>query len=135
MGNAGKRRFIWWALAGVILASLVTSVLVVNEFADKFGECNDRLLASIASPDGQKSIVVFRRECAATVGYSSHVSLVPAGETFSASRHAPFLSIDQTPEILATWRGNDLVEIALIPGSTRVFRRDLRVGDVRIDYK
>jgi hypothetical protein len=100
-----------------------------------FGACRSVVLNTIPSPDKKRSVVIFRKECNATVADSYHASVIPGGKPFSAESDVPFLSLAGTSEILASWRGNNVVEIALIPGGIRELKRELHVGDVRIDYK
>jgi hypothetical protein len=130
-----NRRRIWWAL-GITLGAvfLVVAGLVWVGF-DAFGACRDVVLGSTPSPDGRRSVVIFSRGCNATVADSSHASIISAGESFSAQKHPPFLSLARTSDILAFWRGNNVVEIALIPGGIREVTRESRVQDVQIEYK
>jgi len=130
-----NQRRIWWALAATLGAVFLVFTGLVWVAFDSFGACRDVVLGSTPSPDGKRSIVVFRRGCNATVADSSHASIVPAGESFSAWKHPPFLSLARTSEILASWRGSNVVEIALIPGGIREVKREPRVGDVQIEYK
>jgi hypothetical protein len=133
-----KRHHIWWGLTGVAGASCIVVAglfVYVWFFFETFGACRNVELSSIPSPDGKKSVVSFRKECGATVADSSHATLVPAGQSFSAEKYAPFLSLAGTTDILASWRGNRVVEIALIPGGVAELKRASQVGDVYIDYK
>jgi hypothetical protein len=133
-----KRHHIWWGLTGVAGAACIgvaALFVYVWFFFETFGACRNVELSSILSPDGKKSVVSFRKQCGATVADSSHATLVPAGEPFSAEKYAPFLSLAGTTDILVAWRGNRVVEIALIPGGAADLKRDPQVGDVHIDYK
>jgi hypothetical protein len=133
-----SRRRIWWALGGtlgVVFLAIAGLLVYVCVGMEAFGACRDVVLKATPSPDGKRSVVIFYRGCNATVADSSHASIVPLGESFSARRHPPFLSLARTSEILASWRANDVVEIALIPGGVREVKHETRVGDIHIDYK
>lgn len=126
----------------VLVAFLVASCVVLAGGAlyvwyalSVFSACRHVVLTSIPSPDGKKSVVIFRKECGATVSDTSHASIASTGAPFSADRNPAFLSLAGAPEILAWWRGNTVVEIALIPGGAREIRREPSVGDIRIEYK
>jgi hypothetical protein len=126
----------------ILVIFLVASCIVVAGGAlyawyalNIFGACRYVVLTSIPSPDGKKSVVIFRKECGATVSDTSHASIASAGAPFSADKYPAFLSLVSSPEILAWWRGNGVVEIALIPGGAREIRREQNVGDIRIEYK
>ena len=116
----------------LVIAGLLTYIWFAME---AFGACRDAVLSSVPAPDGKRSVVIFHRGCNATVADSSHASIVPTGESFSAWSHPPFLSLARTSDILASWRGNNVVEIALLPGGIREVKREPRVGDVQIEYK
>jgi hypothetical protein len=122
------------ALGAVSL--VITGLLAYIWFAmEAFGTCRDAVLSSVPAPDGKRSVIIFNRGCNATVADSSHASIVPTGESFSAGRHPPFLSLVRTSDILASWRGNNVVEIVLLPGGILEAKREPRVGDVQIEYK
>ena len=131
-------RHIRW-MPGGILGVMLVVVVCLFTYAwfslSKFGACRNIVLTTVPSPDAKKSVVTFRKECGATVRDSYHASIVPAGKPFSEDRDIPFLSLGGTAEILASWRGNDVVEIALIPGGIRELKHEVRVGDIQVDYR
>ena len=43
------------------------------------GTCGNTVVARVPSPDGRLDAVVFQRDCGATTGFSTHVSIVRAG--------------------------------------------------------
>ena len=87
------------------------------------------------SPDNSNAVFVFRQECNATVAYSTYASIAPTDRSFSADRDRAFLAFTSTAEVLVSWKGDDVVEIALIPGGVPFIRREERFGNVKIDYK
>ena len=46
-----------------------------------------------------------------------------------------FLSVRGHQDVVVTWSGEHVVRIGLIPGSDTVYRRDLNVGDIKIEYE
>ena len=60
----------------------------------------------------------------------------PTGLPFSPDRNHAFLGYVGGTEVLSSWRGNDVVEIALIPRPERGFiSHEERVGNIKVDYK
>jgi len=122
----------------VVMAALV--VLIAGGFIyfdheiSKFGECRIVRLRSIPSPHGNRSVVIFRKECGATVSDSTHASIVSAEISFWPEKTPPFLSVEGDQDILATWGGERAIKIGLIPGTNGIYKRELSVGDVRIEY-
>jgi hypothetical protein len=75
------------------------------------------------------SIVVFRKQCAATVPYSTQASIAPSGIAFSAEKIPAFFVVAGTPAVTANWLSNNAVEISAIPNGGKVFRSQQSVGD------
>ncbi|MCK1743026.1 hypothetical protein IVA80_19655 [Bradyrhizobium sp. 139] len=65
-----------------------------------------------------------------------YASIAPTDRPFSPDRNQAFIGFVGSAEVLSSWRGSDVVEIAMMPGLGRGFiRHDQRVGTIRIDYK
>jgi hypothetical protein len=121
------------AVIGMGIAALLGLVCYALE---GFASCNNEVLSSTRSPDGTKAVFVFRQECNATVPDSMYASIGPTGRPFSPDRNHAFLGFVGGAEVLSSWRGNDVVEIALIPGRERGFiRHEETVGNIKVDYK
>jgi hypothetical protein len=102
--------------------------------ASTFDPCQTVVRELIPSPDGSNSIVVFGRECGATVGFNTQVSIAPTGSSFSSDKYPAFFVVSGLQDVVARWLGQRAVEIAVIPGAEKVYRREERVGDIRIIY-
>jgi hypothetical protein len=98
-----------------------------------FGECKTVVRNSIPSPDGSKSIVIFGKECGATVGFNTQASIAPADGSFSPDKNPAFFVVSGEHVVLARWLGDSAVEIALQEGG-KVFRNEQRVGDIKVVY-
>jgi hypothetical protein len=102
---------------------------------EQFGSCQNVVLYSNRSPDGNKAVFVFRQQCNATVPDSIWASVAMADRPFVPDRNDAFLGLTSGAEVRANWLGNDVVEIALLPGGAPFIKRDERAGTVRINYK
>ena len=129
---AVQRHVLWWI---AILAVIGGGVLSVDYTHNSFGACTNIVLNTIASPDGGRVLVIFRKQCNATVPDSMQASLAPANLDSPAEKVPPFFVIGGTPTITAEWRGNRSVSIAVIPAGGKVFRRQESVGEITIEYK
>ncbi len=98
-------------------------------------ECRTAIRRSIPSPDGSQSVVIFERECGATVGFNTQASISPAGSSFSVEKNPAFLVVSGRSDVTARWLGNGIVEISLIPGSGKVFRSGQTIGDIKVEYR
>ena len=101
----------------------------------QFAGCRNVVLSSTRSPDGTKAVFVFRQECDATVPDSTYANIAAADRPFVPNRNHAFLGFIGGAEVLSSWRGNDVVEVALVPGGGRFIKHEERAGSVRIDYK
>jgi hypothetical protein len=107
------------------------------------GVCANEGLADRASPDGRWHAVVFQRDCGATTGSSTQVSVLPAGDSlrneggnaFTADddHGAPPVDPGGSPSVSARWIATDTLEVRFHPRS-RVFTRESQVGAVAIRY-
>jgi hypothetical protein len=120
------------AVVGIGITALLGSIWYALE---QFAGCRSSVLSSTRSPDGTKAVFVFRQECNATVPDSMYASIAPTDLPFSPNRSRAFLGFARNAEVLSSWRGNDVVEIALTPGGGDFIRHEAQVGDIRIDYK
>ncbi|WP_338828448.1 hypothetical protein [Bradyrhizobium sp. 27S5] len=133
-----KRRHIWWGLTSILgAACIVAASLFVHIWYafSAFGACRNVVLGSVPSPDGKRSVVIFRKECGATVADSTHASIVSTGGTLSPESSPPFFSVGGDRDVLVTWRGEHVVKIGLIPGTDRFYKRELTAGNVNIEYE
>jgi hypothetical protein len=131
-----KRRRIWWIIipVGAVCAVIAGGAIYIAYFMSGFDACETVVRSWIPSPDGSKSIVIFGKECGATVGFNTQASIAPAGDSFSLEKNPAFFAISGEPVVIAKWLGDNAVEIALIPGGSKVFRSERRVGDIKIAY-
>ena len=97
--------------------------------------CQNELLDTVASPSGKLSAVVFTRNCGATTGENMQVSVLPRGAHSTEKGNA--LILDQAPiystTFRPTWSSDNSVVLA-IPSGARVFARNGRVGEVRVEF-
>lgn len=64
----------------ILLVATVTTVLSGCRSLDP---CGNQVLQQVASPDGQFKAVIFERDCGATTGYSTQVSVLPSAAALS----------------------------------------------------
>jgi hypothetical protein len=116
-----KKRLISWIIIPVVVIGAVIAggALSIEYFMGSFGACKTIIHSSIPSPGGSKSIVVFEKECGATVGFNTQVSIAPAQGAFSAERSPPFYVVSGPQEVLARWLGGEAAEVNIVPGAER----------------
>jgi hypothetical protein len=131
-----KRRRIWWIAIPVVALSVIAGgVLYVWYVLNNFGECGTDVRRTILSPNGKMSLVVFGRECGATVEFNTQLSIAPAGGPFSPEKNPAFFVTSGLQDVTASWLGDSAVEIAVVPGPDKILKREQNVGDVKVVYK
>jgi hypothetical protein len=135
MAILASKRFRLGLLASIVVVCAVIAggAAYVTLIASRFGECRNALLTSTLSPDGSKSVVTFRKECGATVADSTHASIVPTGG--APEKLSPFFSVAGVQDIIATWRGDHVLMVSVIPGGSRILRGEQSAGGIRIKYE
>jgi hypothetical protein len=91
------RRWIGVAVFVAFFAMIGGGILTMEYFMDTFARCKTVVRNLIPSPDGHKSIVIFEKECGATVGFNTQASIAPASRSFSPEENPPFFVSSGTP--------------------------------------
>lgn len=115
-------------LRPVLLPILLAPALAGCDIVD----CGDRVLNVARSPDGRHAAAIFRRDCGATTGFSTQVSLAPNESTPDGSGN--LLILGDEPGVSAQWLGRDRLLISYRRGA-RVFRQVSVRDGVRIVYR
>jgi hypothetical protein len=128
-----RTRKILLGILALSLTAFAVGAYTIWSVVEAFGRCETNVIGSIPSPNNKMELVTFSRECNATVGFNTQVSVSSGALPFSPERNPPFLSVSQRPDILLRWASDDLVEVVL-PSNVKIYRRDTAVGDVRVNY-
>jgi hypothetical protein len=118
----------------------------------KVDPCGNEVISRVASPGGAYQAIIFERDCGATTGFSTQVSVLPGDAVFreQASFWCPteqgnVLVIDGDhgaapagpgggPEVAARWEDEHRLVLSYHPRA-RVFRANLGVGAVVIQHR
>jgi hypothetical protein len=130
-----------WIWIGV--TSLV-AILVALFYFTFDSACRNNVLAETASPDGRFRAVVFQRDCGATTGFSTQVSVLAqssnlenkAGNVFVADtgHGAAPSGPGDGPVVYVQWRSPTLLSISHHPAA-RVFLAEHEVHSVQLQYE
>jgi hypothetical protein len=132
-------------LLGLVAASFLYCGCGVDDL------CGNKVLARVTAPAGQHVAVVFERDCGATTGFSTQVSILDTGATFRerpsffhATVAGNALSIDDAhgelssgpggaPEVVVQWTDEAHVTLTYDPRA-RVFHAPARAGGVAVRH-
>lgn len=105
--------------------------------------CGNELLAEVASPDGELRAVVFQRDCGATTGFSTQVSVLRRGEPLEDRPGNVFVADTGHgaapsgpgggPAVSARWLSSEELEVAHHPAA-RVFSSSPAFGSVKVRH-
>ncbi|WP_315725957.1 MULTISPECIES: hypothetical protein [unclassified Bradyrhizobium] len=131
----GRTRKVIIGIFALTVAAFAVWTYWIWSFMEDFARCRNVVLSSTLSPDSTKAVFVFRQECNATVPDSTWASVATADGSFVPNRNTAFLGVIGGAEVLSSWHGNDVIEVALMPGGGPFLRQEERAGVIRINYK
>ena len=104
--------------------------------------CANTVLGDVASPDGRRHAVVFERDCGATTGFSTQVSVLPRGREARGGGNV-FVADDDRgaapsgpgggPAVRVRWLDRRTLEVRYHP-SARVFKSEARHDDTDVRF-
>lgn len=102
--------------------------------------CENTEVARMTAPDGRHDAVLFKRDCGATTGFSSQVSIVRRGAKVDGGGNVLIADGDRGKAPAAAWGGPDVDLGWTAPNrlvvrhhpSARVFKSQARVADVTV---
>ncbi len=104
--------------------------------------CNDKLISEVSSPDGAARALPFQRDCGATTGFSTQISIVGPGR-LSGGGNAFVADDDHGAAAAAPWGGpwaemrwtSPTHLLIRYDEKARVFKSEGRVGTVSVSFE
>jgi hypothetical protein len=105
--------------------------------------CANTVVARATSPDGAREAVLFQRDCGATTGFSTQISVLAPGEKPSGGGNVFAADDDHGraeagdwggPWASLRWTGPDQLSVLYAPGS-RIFTQSDSVDGVRLTFE
>ena len=94
--------------------------------------CGNEVLQSITSPSGELKVEVFSRDCGATTGFSTQVSIISADDRLP-NEGGNILVLDGTVPIKVQWRSDSTLTVDGL-GTSQVFKQESSLAGVSIIY-
>jgi len=104
------------------------------------GDCSNQIRREIASPNGKMKAVVFQRDCGATVGFNTQVSVLPSSSNLPNDGGNVFVADGgrgnepSGPFVAVSWT-NDTELLVTYDKQARVFHNESSVGNIRVRYE
>ena len=105
--------------------------------------CANTLVRRADSPDGRHSAIIFQRDCGATTGFSTQVSVLKSGVELTGSGNTFRADDDRGAAAVGDWGGSWAEIRWLAPDhlliryavKSRLFEQEEEVSGVRISYQ
>ena len=94
--------------------------------------CENEISQTVISPSGNLKAVVFNRNCGATTGFNTQVSIISATGTLPDAG-GNTLILDGSVPLQVQWRSESTLHLAGL-GSAEVFKQDHSVAGVSVSY-
>ena len=104
--------------------------------------CANSVVRDLVSPDGSRHAVLFTRDCGATTGFSSHVSILSSDRLPDGSGNSLVVDGDgasppdwpgRGPAVEVRWTGPRSLEIRH-DAVVNVYKKESRIDDVEVRY-
>ena len=96
------------------------------------GACGNEISQTVASPSGQFKAVVFHRDCGATTGHNTQVSVIAASAKLP-SDGGNTLILDGSVPLKVQWQSDSSLQVSGL-GSAKIFKQDSSVAGVSVKY-
>lgn len=105
--------------------------------------CSNDVITRLASPDGKREAVMFQRDCGATTGYSTQISIVNVGQAPAGGGNTFRADDDHGAASLGDW-GGSWAEMKWLASDrllvrhadkSRIFEQDDKVAGVSVSYE
>jgi len=136
--TAENARLVKTALFGVGITFLVASVVVAAMFVSLLnglgGSCENTIWQKAPNRNVQTTAFLFERNCGATTGFSTQLSIVTGDELPDDGGNVLILD-GYFDELRIEWKGADKLVVSNVPANVRVFRRVEVFDGVTVEYR
>jgi len=110
------------------LAVLLTAPALVLGTTACAADCANRAVGTVASPDARLTAIIFERDCGATTGASTQISVLPSGQPAVGGGNVFIADTDHGaapagegggPAVRVRWVGRDTLEVRYHPRARR----------------
>ena len=95
--------------------------------------CANEPVSSVLSPSGANKAVVFTRDCGATTGWSTQVSILRGSELLRNEGGNTLVVEGKTP-VQVTWKSDSAVTLSGASGG-RLFKQERAVNGIAVVYE
>jgi hypothetical protein len=125
------------------IALILPALVALSGCSEDPTSCGNDIIRRIVAPGGQHSVVIFQRDCGATTGFSTQVSILGPRDRLEGAGNAYRADDDHGAAAAGSWGGpwveaqwiapNQL--LIRIAAKSRMFAQNTSVSGVRITYQ
>ncbi|MCV2356926.1 hypothetical protein LNV09_22520 [Paucibacter sp. B2R-40] len=117
----------------MLKAALILAGISFTVFAGCSDLCGNDSSSSIVSPSGKLKVVVFSRDCGATTGFNTQLSIVQANAELPNEGGNTFIANGTVP-LRIQWQSDSRLSISGVQGQ-KVLKQEALVGGVAVTYE
>lgn len=96
------------------------------------GLCENEVSQTVLSPSGKLKVLVFSRDCGATTGFNTQVSIIPSSDALPDDGGNALILRGEVP-LKVEWRSDSSLQLNGL-GSAKLFKQEHAVAGVTIGY-
>jgi len=113
--------------SNILLVIFIVGYLLIFALSQIFaGLCGNEVISETYSPNKKLKAVVFRRDCGATTGYSTHVSILNAWDKLSNDEAGNVFGQEDVIPTTITWQSNEALTVTRAVPSISFTREKVR---------
>ncbi len=123
-----------WSVAGILVLFLAARAFMEITFSG-WGFCANTIYQETHSPDKSHKAVVFERNCGATTGFSTQVSVLNPSEALPEGKGNTYIAAGhpQHTKLQLNWRKND--HLVITNSETNAIKSANQVGSIQISFE
>lgn len=111
---------------------IFTIVVCAAVFSGCTGQCGNEISQTIVSPSGLVKAVVFSRDCGATTGFSTQVSILKSGRDLP-NDGGNVLVLDDLVPLVLEWSTDSSLRVSGL-NRHKIFKQSTHVSGVTVSY-
>jgi len=133
-----------WVSGGLVTLAIIaigSFLLFLGYTADKM--CGNQIISNTELPEVNMNVIVFQRDCGATTGFSTQISMLEIGEKLPNESGNIFIEDTDHGRVPSGKGGGPEVKVKVISGNhikilhhpnTRIFNKQSQWEGVKIEY-
>ena len=118
-------------ITGIFFVLFIIGIgVVLYDFS--LNMCANTIVSTHASPNNEFKVVIFERNCGATSGFSTQISLLKENESLGNESGNLYISEGYPKGYNAIWLTENSISILGITGKN--YKREIKYNDVTINY-